>query len=148
MATNPMKVVLVDDDEDDRMFFSDALREIDIDTELRQFENGKEFLSYLEEEGTESPHLIFLDLNMPVMNGFECLKALRSHPDYKDLVVAIYSTSSSEKDIEETFVNGANIYINKPNRFDELKKTLAQVVKRHARYRENALDQANFLFRI
>lgn len=148
MTTEPMKIVLVDDDEDDRMFFSDALREIDIHTELKQFENGKEFLSYLEQEETEGPHLIFLDLNMPVMNGFECLKALRNHPDFKDLVVAIYSTSSSEKDIEETFLKGANIYINKPNSFDALKKTLAQVVKRHARYRKNALDQANFLFRI
>jgi CheY-like chemotaxis protein len=148
MPTKPMKVVLVDDDEDDRMFFSDALKEIEVDTELTEFENGKEFLSYLEQEDTDSPHLIFLDLNMPVMNGFECLKALRKNPAFRDLAVAIYSTSSSERDIEETFVNGANIYINKPNRFDELKNTLAQVVKRNWQYRENALDKSNFLFRI
>lgn len=143
-----MKIVLVDDDEDDRMFFSDALQEVDIHTELKEFENGKEFLSYLEEEGNPSPHLIFLDLNMPVMNGFECLRALRKNPDFKNLVVAIYSTSSSEKDIEETFKNGANIYINKPNRFEELKKTLAQVVRRNWQYHQESLDKENFLFRI
>ncbi|MGB7395415.1 MAG: response regulator [Pricia sp.] len=148
MSTKPMKVVLVDDDEDDRMFFSDALKEIDTKTELTEFENGKEFLDYLKKEDTENPHLIFLDLNMPVMNGFECLKAMRQHPDFKELAVAIYSTSSSERDIEETFVNGANIYINKPNGFGELKSTLAQVVKRHADHREKILDKANFLFRI
>ncbi len=148
MGTKPMRVILVDDDEDDRMFFADALQEIEVDTELKEFENGKEFLSFLEQEDTERPHLIFLDLNMPVMNGFECLKALRNNSDFKDLVVAIYSTSSSERDIEETFEQGANIYINKPNRFDELKKTLSQVVKRNWQYHKNALEKANFLFRI
>lgn len=143
-----MKIVLVDDDEDDRLFFSDALQEITIATELTEFQNGKELLDYLSQEITEHPQLIFLDLNMPVMDGFECLREIRKNPELKDLVVAIYSTSSSEKDIEETFVNGANIYINKPNRFEELKKTIAQVVKRNWQYRENKMDKANFLFRI
>ncbi len=143
-----MKIVLVDDDEDDRLFFSDALQEMTIATELTEFQNGKELLDYLSQEDIEHPQLIFLDLNMPVMDGFECLREIRKNPELKDLVVAIYSTSSSEKDIEETFVNGANIYINKPNRFEELKKTIAQVVKRNWQYRENKMDKANFLFRI
>lgn len=148
MGTKPMKVVLVDDDEDDRMFFSEALQQIDVNTELKEFTNGKEFLNYLEAEETENPQLVFLDLNMPIMNGFECLQALRKNPEYKNLVVAIYSTSSSEKDIENTFENGADIYINKPNRFEELKKTLAQVVKRNWRQYQKELDKGNFLFRI
>lgn len=143
-----MKIVLVDDDEDDRMFFADALQEIEIKTELMEFHNGQEVLDYLSETTADRPHLIFLDLNMPVMDGFQCLREIRKNPDLKDMVVAIYSTSSSEKDIEETFVNGANIYINKPNRFEDLKKTIGQVVKRNWQYRENAMDKANFLFRI
>lgn len=148
MSTSPMKIVLVDDDEDDRMFFADALQEIDIKTELSEFHNGQEVLDYLSQSDTERPHLIFLDLNMPVMDGFQCLREIRKNPELKDLVVAIYSTSSSERDIEETFVNGANIYINKPNKFEDLKKTIGQVVERNWQYRENAMDKANFLFRI
>ena len=143
-----MKIVLVDDDEDDRMFFADALQEIEIKTELIEFHNGKEVLDYLSEPTAERPHLIFLDLNMPVMDGFQCLREIRKNPDFKDLVVAIYSTSSSERDIEETFVNGANIYINKPNKFEDLKKTIGQVVRRNWQYRQNTMDKANFLFRI
>jgi len=143
-----MRVVLVDDDEDDRMFFADALQEIDIDTELKEFHNGRELLTYLSAADKNLPQLIFLDLNMPVMNGFDCLKEIRKNPELKEIVVAIYSTSSSERDIEETFVNGANIYINKPNKFEELKKTIAQVVKRNWQYEENELNKANFLFRI
>lgn len=143
-----MKVVLVDDDEDDRLFFSDALQEIEINTDLREFNNGQELLDYLSNSNNQLPQLIFLDLNMPVMDGFECLKEIRKNPNLQDLVVAIYSTSSSERDIEETFVNGANIYINKPNKFEDLKKTIAQVVRRNWQYQENALEKANFLFRI
>lgn len=148
MSIKRMKIVLVDDDEDDRTFFSDALREIELDTALKEFHNGQELLNYLSNETNGLPHLIFLDLNMPVMDGFQCLKEIRKNPNLKELVVAIYSTSSSEKDIEETFINGANIYINKPNKFAELKKTIAQVVKRNWQYEENELDKANFLFRI
>lgn len=148
MSTKAMKVVLVDDDEDDRLFFSEALQEIEINTDLKEFNNGQELLDYLANGDEDLPHLIFLDLNMPVMDGFECLREIRKQPNLKDLVVAIYSTSSSERDIEETFVNGANIYINKPNKFEELKKTIAQVVKRNWQYRENELEKANFLFRI
>lgn len=143
-----MKVVLVDDDEDDRMFFSDALQEIELNTDLQEFNNGQELLHFLNRPEAQLPQLIFLDLNMPVMDGFECLKKIRSNPELKNLVVAIYSTSSSERDIEETFVNGANIYINKPNRFEDLKKTIAQVVKRNWQYEENEMDKTNFLFRI
>ena len=148
MSTNPMKIVLVDDDEDDRMFFAEALQEIEINTELTEFHNGQEVLDYLSGDLESFPHLVFLDLNMPIMDGFQCLKEIRSNPDLKQLVVAIYSTSSSERDIEETFVNGANIYINKPNSFDELKRTISQVVERNWQYRENAMNKANFLFRI
>ncbi|MFC4097528.1 response regulator [Euzebyella saccharophila] len=148
MSTKPMKVVLVDDDEDDRMFFADALQEIELKTDLQEFHNGQELLDFLTGDCEEFPQLIFLDLNMPVMDGFECLKKIRSNPKLENLVVAIYSTSSSERDIEETFVNGANIYINKPNKFEELKKTIAQVVKRNWQYEENELDKGNFLFRI
>ncbi|PKA97275.1 response regulator receiver domain-containing protein [Flavobacteriaceae bacterium MAR_2009_75] len=148
MSTKPMKVVLVDDDEDDRMFFADALQEIELETDLQEFHNGQELLNFLNDSNLDHPQLIFLDLNMPVMNGFECLKKIRTNPKLKDLVVAIYSTSSSERDIEETFVNGANIYINKPNKFEELKKTIAQVVKRNWQYEENEMDKTNFLFRI
>lgn len=148
MNTAPMQIVLVDDDEDDRMFFADALQEIPLATELTQFHNGQELLDHLLQDDTVIPNLIFLDLNMPVMDGFQCLREIRKNPEFKELVVAIYSTSSSEKDIEKTFVNGANIYINKPNRFEELKKTIGQVVKRNWQYYEGTMDKANFLFRL
>lgn len=148
MSSSPMRIVLVDDDEDDRQFFIDALKELDMNTSLQVFQNGQDVLDFLSKENVERPDLVFLDLNMPVMNGFQCLREIRKKSALKELVVAIYSTSSSEKDVEETFVHGANIYINKPNKFDELKKILSQVIKRNTQYRENQMEKANFLFRL
>ena len=64
------------------------------------------------------------------------------------MLVAIYSTSSAERDIEETFEKGANIYIKKPSSFSELKKSLKQVVKMNWAYHLNDFKKENFLLKI
>ncbi|KSA12345.1 response regulator [Maribacter dokdonensis] len=143
-----LKILLVDDDEDDRQFFADALEGIELNTDLHQLENGKSCMEFLLSDTKNTPDLVFLDLNMPIMNGFECLEAIRNTPHLKDLLVAIYSTSSAERDIEETFEKGANIYIKKPSSFSELKKSLKQVVKMNWAYHLNDFKKENFLLKI
>ncbi|TVZ15464.1 response regulator [Maribacter sp. MAR_2009_72] len=145
---NKLRILLVDDDEDDRQFFADALDGIELNTQLHLLENGKSCMEYLNKETENLPDLIFLDLNMPIMNGFECLEAIRSTPHLKDIMVAIYSTSSAERDIEETFEKGANIYIKKPSSFNELKKSLKQVVKMNWSYHLNDFKKENFLLKV
>lgn len=124
-----MKILLVDDDEDDREFFADALLCVDPSSNLELADNGKICLFHLDNKKEDLPNLIFLDINMPVMNGLECLMEIRKNDLYKNLPVAMYSTSSSQKDIEESYKKGANIYITKPFNFEELKKTISSVLK-------------------
>lgn len=143
-----MKILLVDDDEDDREFFADALVGVNLNTQLQQLDNGKSCLDYLMQQIDNLPNLIFLDLNMPIMNGFECLTEIRKNPLLKELPIAIYSTSSSDKDIERTFLNGANIYIKKPSSFEDLKKSLTQVIKMNWAYHMDDFKKENFLLRI
>ncbi|TYB77088.1 response regulator [Bizionia myxarmorum] len=148
MSEMLLNVVLADDDEDDRMLFSEAIEEIEIRTKLSLFNHGQELMDYLNLPNIVLPSLIFLDLNMPIKNGKQCLAEIRSNPRLKDLCVAIYSTSSSEKDIEDTFLNGANIYVNKPNNFIKLREVVEKVLQLNFHYHTSNLNKDTFLFRI
>ncbi|MDO6760385.1 response regulator [Tamlana sp. 2_MG-2023] len=148
MSEFPLNIVLADDDDDDRMLFSEAIDEIAIQTKLMLFNHGQELMDYLTSAEIVLPNLIFLDLNMPIKNGLQCLKEIRSNPLLKDLCVAIYSTSSSEVDIEETFLNGANIYVNKPNNYSKLRESVEKVLQLNWQYHTSNLNKDTFLFRI
>ncbi|WP_276165347.1 response regulator [Zobellia alginiliquefaciens] len=148
MNTKLLNIVLADDDEDDRMLFSEAIEEISIKTNLSLFNHGQELMDYLNSPDIVLPNLIFLDLNMPIKNGMQCLKEIRQNPNLKDLCIAIYSTSSSEKDVEETFLNGANIYLNKPNNFAKLQSSVERILQLNWQYHTSNLNKETFLFRI
>lgn len=141
-------ITLADDDEDDRLFFSDAFDELKINTVVNTVKNGRELINFLDHPETVLPNIIFLDLNMPILNGIDCLKELKQNDKFKDIAIAIYSTSSSEEDIENTFVLGANIYIKKPSNFNDLKKILSDVVTINWQYHTNGLNKENFLLRL
>lgn len=142
-----LKVILTDDDEDDRLFFQEAIEAVDIKTNLKLFNNGKDLMAYLK-TANDMPHLIFLDLNMPLKTGKECLREIKLDERLKDVIIAIYSTSSSEQDIEDTFLHGANIYIKKPSDFKSLQKSIEKVLKINWQYHTSNLNRKTFLFRI
>lgn len=117
---SPIKILLADDDRDDREMFAEAVAEVDASVQITCVEDGILLLDFLKQE-KRIPHLIFLDLNMPHKNGKECLDEIRGCARFDDVPVVIYSTSSSPKDIEDTFSKGANLYIRKPSSYKELK---------------------------
>ncbi|WP_299393311.1 response regulator [uncultured Gelidibacter sp.] len=141
-------VVLADDDEDDRLFFVEAFDELKIQTKVDVYKDGLELMDALNHPDAVLPNILFLDLNMPKKSGIECLIEIKSNKKFKDIAIAIYSTSASEEDIEDTFVQGANIYIKKPSDFNDLKKILSDVVTINWQYHTNALDKDNFLLRL
>lgn len=145
---SPINIMLADDDEDDRNFFNDAMKELKIKNNLTIFKDGKDLMDYLNKPDTALPHILFLDLNMPCKSGNECLKEIRQNPKFKDISIAIYSTSSSERDIENTFIDGANIYIKKPNDFSKLKKVLKEVVNLNWQFHTSGLNKDTFFFSI
>lgn len=148
MSDTIYNVILADDDEDDRMLFSEALEEISLKTKLSLFKHGQELLDYLFQPNLELPNLIFLDINMPILNGIQCLTEIRSNPKLKDISIAMYSTSSSEKDIEESFNKGANIYINKPSCFNKLCEIVEKTLEINWQNHSSKLNKDTFIFRI
>lgn len=140
-------IILADDDEDDRLFFTDAFSELKMSTKVQTFKDGVELLDYLNAKDSILPQLLFLDLNMPKKNGMQCLQEIKANPRFSNIAIAIYSTSSTEEHIDETFLQGANIYIKKPNDFKVLKKILADVVTINWQYHTSGLNKDNFLLR-
>lgn len=147
MNNEPLKILLADDDENDRLLFTDALHELKINTELFTVNNGIELMDFLANNEQNMPHLLFLDLNMPFKNGFECLREIRSIYG-KEITIAIFSTSVFEKHVDETFRNGANVYMTKPNNFEELKQVLNKIVITAFNYQNTFFNKANFLLRV
>ena len=148
MEKEYIHIILADDDEDDRLFFTDAFNELKMSTKVQTYNDGVALMEYLNKDEAILPNVLFLDLNMPRKNGIECLQEIKSNDKFKDIAIAIYSTSSSEEHIEETFVLGANVYIKKPNDFNTLKKVLSDVITINWQYHTSGLNKDNFLLRM
>lgn len=123
------KILLVDDDEDDQLIFKDALKEISFAPECLIASNGWEGLKILANEKS-LPAMIFLDLNMPLMNGGEFLLRIKKHPDYKQIQVVIFSTSNNPADKANMLRMGANLFISKTPDFNQLKERLIEILRR------------------
>lgn len=145
MQNETIKIILADDDEDDRLFFIEAFEELRMKTEVTTVNDGNALMKKLDCSAEQLPHILFLDLNMPFKNGMECLKEIKNNPLLKNIAIAIYSTSSADTDVENTFVQGANVYIKKPSDFDQLKKILSVVVTTNWQYQTSGLDRSHFI---
>ncbi len=148
MINKYLNIILADDEETDRQLFIDAINELKIKTLIHCVNDGVELMEYLNTEDIILPHLVFLDLNMPRKNGLECLKEIKSNYKLNDIAIAIFSTSLSENDINQTLMNGANIYINKPNSFEELKQVLKKVLTTAYAYQDTFFNKANFILQV
>lgn len=117
-------LLLVDNDFDDAQLFEEALSEIDPSAIFRFAENGQDALDKLENENLEKPHIIFLDINMPVMDGWQCLTQLKKNEAYRNIPVIIYSTASYQREVDIAFDLGASCFYTKPKDYKHLKINL------------------------
>ncbi|MFL9838780.1 response regulator [Flavobacterium sp. ST-75] len=145
MLHTHLHIMLADDDEDDRLFFTEAFEEVKIKYTLTTFNDGVSLMNHLVLKENPLPDIIFLDLNMPRKSGMECLSEIRNSERLKNISVAIYSTSSSDHDVEQTFISGANVYIKKPTDFTELKKILSDVIHINWQYITDGLNKDSFI---
>ncbi len=148
MMQEPLYILLADDDETDRLLFKEAFEELKMKTMVTMVNDGVALMNYLIDSKNTLPHLLFLDLNMPLKNGLTCLKEIKSIEKLNKISIAIYSTSASEKDMEETFLGGANVYIKKPNDFHKLKKVLEKAILTNYIYQDPPFNKENFLLSI
>ncbi len=143
-------IFLTDDDTDDCQLFSEIIQEINPnqDARLTISNDGVALMKTLDETVPPPPHVIFLDLNMPRKNGFECLEEIRSTPKLKGIPVVIFSTSSSNDIVDRSYKFGANYYICKPQSYKLLKKTIAHVLSLGLEKLSGRPDRDDFVIKL
>ncbi|WP_419211289.1 response regulator [Maribacter sp. X9] len=121
-------IYLADDDQEDRDLFLDALKDIPIETEVKQFENGIDLMDKL--FSTDNlPDVIFLDLFMPIMDGFECLTDIRNFEQFSEIQIVVYSSVYRNREVKQLRQDGANQYLQKPHSFGQLQTLLKKSLK-------------------
>src|ERR1700749_3382066 len=112
-------ILLIDDDQGDVGLFGEALMTVDPRIQFHSAKTGLKALELLRSPQTVTPDLIFLDINMPEMNGWQCLAELKTSPHLKKIPVIMYSTSASKADEQKASNLGARAIHRKPDRFEE-----------------------------
>ena len=124
-------ILLVEDNEGDILLTTEALEEGGMMSKLSVARDGQEALDFLNKKGefrnSELPDLILLDINLPRKNGHEVLKYVKTHPVFRSIPVIMLTTSSSQKDIDESYKNYANCYITKPIELSDFIDAIGQI---------------------
>jgi CheY-like chemotaxis protein len=128
MNLKQLDILLADDDTDDCFFFKKVLGELLLSTNLTTVHDGEQLMQLLTNETSELPHILFLDLNMPRKNGFECLSEIKQNKKLKDLPVVIFSTSFEQEVVNLLYKNGAQYFIRKPSAFLQFKEIIQQAL--------------------
>jgi CheY-like chemotaxis protein len=124
-----MIILAIDNDPEDIDLFVDAVKEIDPAITCAAVYSGHEALRFLE-EAQELPDIIFLDINMPGMNGKECLLEIRKNPRYHEIPIIMYSTNTNGIDHVDFVKFGAD-FLAKANDYTSLKESLKYTIDKH-----------------
>lgn len=143
---SPISILLTDDDEDDREIFTDIIHKVNGPIKLESANSGLDLLNKLSQNFNNLPDLLFLDLNMPGMDGRECLNRLKSCDTLNKLPVIMFSTSAAIEDIDFAYEKGADLYLIKPNKFSSYFKLLKDVLEMYVSNSLPVKDKKRFVY--
>ena len=126
--TANLLLFIIDDDQDDQDFFAMAIEEITPTITCVFADNGVEAIVKFNSELSFIPNFIFLDINMPKMNGMECLKKIKEIRHISTIPVYMYSTSDDPSIVQQCYLLGANGFIRKPTNIEDLKKRIYEAI--------------------
>ena len=145
MGTDHIQLLLADDDEDDCLFFKDALNELPVSATLTTVPDGEQLMELLTRTTAPLPDILFLDLNMPRKNGYECLLEIRNSDASKQLPVVILSTAFDRETADWLYKHGATHCLRKPSSHSELKAQIQQALTLIARKTRSPSTEDDFV---
>ena len=148
MSLTQLNILLADDDADDCHFFKEALVGLSLTTDLITVPDGEHLMQLLLNEQYELPDVLFLDLNMPRKNVFECLSEIKLNDKLNKLSVVVFSTSFEEEVINQLYQNGAQYFIRKPSEFSQFKKIIHQIITHVIHGNNSKPTKENFVIKL
>lgn len=143
-----LSVILVDDDEGNRILFKKILKELKIGVKIQSFSNAANLMEYLNSKEAQIPEILFMNYYISQKNSLEYVSEIKTDFRFDNMVTAIYSENLSESEVEEIFVNGANIFIKKKDDYNALKKVLSEVITINWQYYTSGLNRDNFIMKV
>lgn len=140
-----LSIVLADDDKDDCFLFDEVIEEIPLTIDLTIVHDGVELMELLANAPGNFPKALFLDLNMPRKNGFECLSEIRANSNFSHLPIVIFSTSFDPEIANRLYKKGAFYYMRKPSSFSKLKKVIHQALSQISQKNSTQPPQDEFV---
>jgi CheY-like chemotaxis protein len=130
---SPFHIVVADDDDDDQLIIKEAIKELNGQIRTTSVYDGKQLLDCLNKKGlfaetSGNPDLIILDINMPILNGLDALKALKKHEKFKSIPVFMMSTMRTIERVDTSMSLGAMDYYTKPNHISAFKSILTKIL--------------------
>jgi CheY-like chemotaxis protein len=118
-------ILMADDDSDHALLFGRILKDLYPEINLSCVDDGQQVIQFLQAHQVD---LLFLDLNMPCKNGYECLQEIKMDPDLQQLPIIVYSSSANLNDIQKSFILKADFYMVKPFNTVQLKAALELIL--------------------
>jgi CheY-like chemotaxis protein len=126
------RILLIEDDEDDILLIARLIAQVPISVSITTVNNGREALDWLEKlsgpDDPRAPHLVLLDINMPVMNGMHFLSILREHPAFRTVPVVALTTSTDLETVRRAYEFGANAVVNKVDSLEGMGEIVNTIV--------------------
>lgn len=148
MTREYLNVLLADSNEGNLVLIKNILQDLKIEINARDFYNGKDLMEYLNSRETIVPEIIFMSYDLPGKNSLECLDAIKADLRFSNIILLVYSEFLPEELIEEIFIRGANIYMRKPDNYQELKKVISEAITVSWQYHTSGLNKDYFIMKV
>ncbi|MEC3875357.1 response regulator [Chryseobacterium salviniae] len=142
-----LNVVLADPDEGNLILLRNILQEFKIQVKIKAFSNGIALMDYLAKDDIV-PEVIFINYQLPLKDCLECLNEIKSHQKFDPMTTIIYSEFISAEEQEQILLNGANVFMKKPDNYRDMKKKVNDIISIAWQYHTSGLNKNYFIMKV
>lgn len=143
-----LNVILTDPDEGIHILFKNVFQDLKIGVRVQSFYDTENLMDYLNTENISVPEILFMNLNFSGKNSLDCLSEIKKNFRFDHMITTIYSCQKSVDEEDEVFLRGANVFMQQPDNYIDLKKVLTEIMIINWQYHTSGLNKNNFIMKV